>query len=105
MSNGNEGKEVERQDLPVAVDAIFSGSALYANRIYVSLIVPAGVRFTFTERGEDGKEHFRTAAFISIGDALEVRDLLVKQLSTVQFKMTVADASKEESAAPVIRAD
>lgn len=76
------------------LEALYSGAAIYANRIYVTMIIPSGVRVSFVERSEGGKELFRTAAFLSILDAIELRDLLIRQLETVQVDLKIGEEGR-----------
>jgi hypothetical protein len=73
---------------PEIMAAIQSGPAPYANRMYATLIIPAGLRLTFMERSEDGVEHFRTAVFLSVTDIIELRGLLDRMLQNVEIKLT-----------------
>lgn len=63
-------------------EIIFSGPAVFANRIFVTL-TPFGVRITFVEQQENAQPAFRTATYLNILDAISFRDLLNRQLNAL----------------------
>jgi hypothetical protein len=75
---------------------VFSGPAVAANKIFVTLS-SAGIRLTFTEqRNPKVAPVFRTAALVSIPDAISLRDLLSKVLREIepQIQDAIAAARK-----------
>lgn len=98
--------EQEKKDEPVGqaelppetVSAIFSGTAVYANRIFVT-INPLGARITFIEHQEGAPPQFRTAAYLNILDAISLRDLLNRQIGQLEAAVTEAVAEAEPSPA------
>ncbi len=82
---------------PEVVQEIQGGPAPYANRIYMTVVIPVGVRLTFMERGEDGVDHFRSAAFLSLSDAIELRQLLERSLPALEVNVNMTPAETETS--------
>ena len=61
---------------PEEMDVSFSGPAPSANRFFVNLSAN-GVRIAFTERvPNSSKNYFRSAAILTIGDAIELHKAL-----------------------------
>lgn len=89
-------KKSEKQ--PVSEEemrTIFSGPALAANKIYVT-VSPAGVRLTFCEQwGKVVPATFRTAVLMSFPDAIALSDLLARQLENVTIEVVKADSPKD----------
>ena len=87
--------------IPIAeeeLQAIFSGPAVLSNKVYAS-IVAAGVRITFMEQtSETATSIYRTAAVLSIQDALALRDLLSRHLGEIEKNLNEAIGTAEQEA-------
>lgn len=79
---------------PERLATIFEGSAVYSNKVYAT-VTPFGVRITFTETGGD-QEHFRTAAFLNIVDAMSLKDLLERLLQGIEFTAVESEADDKK---------
>lgn len=79
--------------LPVSDDEIraaFSGPAFHANKIYLTL-TKAGARMAFMEQqGTAVPPQFRTAAIMSMEDAVALKNLLVDKLTPIEDAMKSA---------------
>ena len=65
----------------------FSGPALFSNKFW-STVGPYGIRLAFAEgSGPKVPPQFRAAVVLSFLDALELRDLLVRQLEKVRIEL------------------
>lgn len=68
-----------------------SGAAIFSNKLYVST-QPMGVRIAFCEQREDiDALHFRTAVYLSIPDAMSLRDILTKHLDGYRIELVERD--------------
>lgn len=66
------------------VRATFNGAAVHSNRMFLTK-TGAGVRLSFMEQmGELVPPQFRAAVIISYQDALELRDLISRQLQDIE---------------------
>ena len=82
---------------PEELDVSFSGPAPAANRFFVNLSA-GGVRIAFTEQvPNSSKNYFRSAAVLSVGDAIELHKVLRNLLAP--FEQAVDQAQKEEAQA------
>lgn len=88
-------EEKENKANPVTDDelnAAFSGPAYHANKIYLTLTT-AGVRLAFMEQqGSAVFPQFRTAAILSIQDAISLKNLLVRRLESIEEMLKTAPA-------------
>lgn len=84
-------------DFDISTDEMrvaFSGPAFAANRFFVT-IGPAGVRIAFTEQWKDDvTPEFRCAAIVPISDAIQLKDLLTRVLSSLETQIVNATMSK-----------
>ena len=82
---------------PEELDVSFSGPAPSVNRFFVNLSA-SGVRIAFTEQvPKSRKNYFRSAATLTIGDAIQLHRVLHNLLAP--FEQTVDQAPKEEAKA------
>ena len=82
---------------PEELDVSFSGPAPSVNRFFVNLSA-SGVRIAFTEQVPNSSKHyFRSAAILTIADALELHKVLHNLLAP--FEQAVDQAPKEEGKA------
>jgi len=65
-------------------EAAFENPAIYCNRMFLRTS-PSGIRLSFGEQSSpDKKAWFRTSVFLTILDAIALRDLLQSQLDHVK---------------------
>ena len=82
---------------PEELDVSFSGPAPAANRFFINLSA-GGVRIAFTEQvPNSSKNYFRSAAVLSIGDAIELHKVLRNLLAP--FEQAAEKAQQEEEQA------
>ena len=77
-------------------DNMLTVPAIFANKVYATF-TPMGVRLTFSEFVDPRRPPVtRTAAFIGIGEAMALRDILIKHLADYQIidPATLAVAEK-----------
>lgn len=89
-----EAPAVTEQEL----EAIFSGPAVLANKVYFSSMAN-GVRLTFMEqRSQTEPPIFRTAAFLSVQDAIALLKLMQDRLKGIeeQLQAAVEEARKDD---------
>jgi hypothetical protein len=81
----DEEDKQERKEIPQSEwEMVFSGPAPVINRMHVNNL-QAGMRLTFSEQYSDVVPPvFRAAVFLSYDDAEALRNLLDRQLSTLQ---------------------
>jgi hypothetical protein len=84
---------------PENVRASFSGPAVHSNRVFATM-TGGGLRLAFMEQlGEAGEMHFRAAVLLPYPDALELRDLITRQLAEIEKDLkTYAEGLKEAEA-------
>lgn len=76
--------------------AAFTGPAVNSNKMYLSMM-SAGARISFMEQhGDAVSPTFRTAVILSIQDALQLRDLLVRQLGKIEEAIMSAEVVSTE---------
>lgn len=76
----------------------FSGPAVRANKIYLSM-TSGGVRIAFLEQhGDPVPLAFRTAVILSVQEALSLRDLLAHQLEGIEVDLKEAIKAAESEA-------
>lgn len=76
----------------------FSGPAVLANRIFLT-ITGSGARLSFMEQhGDKVPPQFRTAVILSFEDALALRDLLERQLKDIEKSIKAAKADAQANA-------
>lgn len=79
------------------LSSTFDGPALHTNKIFMSNFA-GGTRLTFMEQmGDQIPPTYRTAVFLSYPDAIELRDLLARQLQEVEshIDQAMSEAGKE----------
>lgn len=82
---------------PEELDIAFSGPAPAANRFFIN-VNSSGVRIAFTEQvPNSGKNYFRCAAVLSVGDAIQLHNVLRKLLAP--FEQAMEKAGDEEDQA------
>lgn len=67
------------------LEAAFSVAAVYSNKTYLTK-TPMGIRLTFMEAvPNSNKEMFRTAVYLNLMDAINLRKLIDRQMDGVEF--------------------
>ena len=72
---------------------VFAGSAVYANKVYVTS-TGLGLRLTFMEGRKDAPEFFRTAVYLQLPDALSLKDVLTSVLDKMDFTIEPVEEAK-----------
>jgi hypothetical protein len=93
----DEAEAVQQEVPPETMTALFSGPAVYSNRMYVTNL-PLGIRLTFAEGAGDLPDQFRAAVYLTLMDALSLRDLLTRQLTLIGLGEIASEAPKEPEA-------
>lgn len=90
------GAEARKPVSQEELQAAFSGPALNANKVYSS-VMPAGIRLSFMEHHpEEVPPTYRTAVLLSIGDAIALKNLLVRQLAQFEEMLEQAEQGTSE---------
>ena len=77
--------------------ASFGGAAYHSNRFF-TVNMPAGLRIAFMEQlGETVPSQFRTAVVLAYPDAIQLRNLLTRQLKGMEEQIAEAEAKAKSA--------